>query len=750
MQTVILNAFIRAVRTFFQAAIPVYIAGIAGATDFAGLGSTTLLQAASIAGVIAAYCHAWDTMQFMVQTLTRLFEPPPRLLRRYSNILTVAANHKGVLDVDTVKGCTEGTKAYPDGCYGECYAKRIADRYGFDFTTSVSRRWLGPWHMSTLRLLAVKHPSNWYRVGTHGDPSHDWEHTVAVMGQMHGCGKTPVVITKHWGVLTDQQINLCRKYGAVFNTSVSGLDTDVETTHRVSQMERLQDGGVKSVARVVSVHYGTTEWAQECSERQEYLMSLPFQIIDNPLRVSRDNPRLARGDIVARSIKGAVGGGTLVSVDPKSDTFLGHCEECPDQCGVAADDLVPAVADGQTSLWESTVVFEHVKAVTGSGYEEAVAALAIEDGIAHRAARKNMQKHSAIILTINDTFAGFFTTAIITTDPRSKFETPQVFESVGFETYLKMSGFHYMVKGEPATVRMKLLAHMTMVNVWKTTGGDWLRLKKEWKAKLEAEGEKHGIPNPGYASRDGCWQGTNGFANVVTGRAHNGNASVLDPVACEVILRFFMPTDGHRVYNPFGGGVQFGFVTGSYGYEYVASEIRQNQCDANNQLCSCYESVKWVQSDSATYHPEGMFDLVFSCPPYYKVETYLDYDGKPPAGEINSLPTYEEFRETLFAGYRIAIEHLNDGCFFAIMTGDSRDNKGAYYCSEAETELFLKGAGLSVYNRIVYVEGAFTRLAQAKVTLNTRKFPKCEQKIIVAYKGDMSKISERFAPVGRL
>jgi len=172
--------------------------------------------------------------------------------------------------------------------------------------------------------------------------------------------------------------------------------------------------------------------------------------------------------------------------------------------------------------------------------------------------------------------------------------------------------------------------------------------------------------------------------------------------------------------------------------------------NANNLLVTDYPGVTWVPSDSSTYHPEGMFDLVFSCPPYYKVEKYLDYDGQPPEGELNSIPTYEEFRETLFAGYRIAIDHLSDNSFFVVMTGDSRDGKGAYYCSEAETELFFKQEGLSVYNRIVYVEGSFTRLAQAKVTLNTRKFPKCEQKIIVAYKGDMSKIAERFAKIGRL
>jgi hypothetical protein len=325
-----------------------------------------------------------------------------------------------------------------------------------------------------------------------------------------------------------------------------------------------------------------------------------------------------------------------------------------------------------------------------------------------------------------------------------------MFESVGFETYLKMSGFHYMCRGTAEQARWKILAHITMTNVWDSTRGKWLELKKDWREKIEATGKALNIPNPMFASRDGCWQGTNGFANVVAGHAHNGNASVLDSVACEVVLRFFMPREGRRIYNPFGGGVQFGYVAGSYGYEYLASEIRKNQCDANNALCSYFPGARWVQSDSSTYAPEGMFDLVFTCPPYYKVEKYLDYDGKPPAGELNSLDTYERFRDTLFAGYTKAIEHLNDGCFFVVMTGDSRDSRGAYHCSEAETELFLRDSGLAIYNRIVYLEGEFTRLAQAKVTLNTRKFPKREQKIIVAYKGNTADIQERFAKIGRL
>jgi hypothetical protein len=58
---------------------------------------------------------------------------------------------------------------------------------------------------------------------------------------------------------------------------------------------------------------------------------------------------------------------------------------------------------------EKKLEFITVESVIGSGYEEDVSKLAIEDKIAYRAARKNMQIHSAIILKINDNFAGFFT-----------------------------------------------------------------------------------------------------------------------------------------------------------------------------------------------------------------------------------------------------------------------------------------------------------------------------------------------------
>tara|TARA_R110000822_G_scaffold17244_6_gene58286 strand:- start:3046 stop:4446 length:1401 start_codon:yes stop_codon:yes gene_type:complete len=460
----------------------------------------------------------------------------------------------------------------------------------------------------------------------------------------------------------------------------------------------------------------------------------------------------------------------------------------------------------QLKIFKEKLTFEKVDSVIGSGYEEEVAKLAIEDKIAYRAARKNMQIHSAIILKINDEFAGFFTfeinhdakefcllqsamyprfkdekiygdmvnkiiecntfgyPMIMTVSKKHDLENPKVFTKLGFKINIDKNDFVYMVYGELSQVRVKLLVHTAMTNIWRSTSGGWLKIKREWNRQLDEAGIAHNIPNPRFASREGCWQGTNGFSNVVlskkvvsdgkiehkNGKSLNGNASVLDPTACEIILRMFMPKSGVRVYNPFGGGVQMGFVTGGCGFEYLSSEIRQNQCDANNALCSDFYNTKWIQSDSSKFTPKQKYDLVFTCPPYYKVEKYIDYDGTSPEGELNDMGTYEQFRDTLFEGYKNAINALNNNCFFVVMTGDSRDKKGAYYGCESEHELFFKGQGLHIYNKIIYLESEFTRFSQAKKTLHNRKYPKADQKILVFYKGDMSKIKELYPNIGRL
>jgi hypothetical protein len=259
------------------------------------------------------------------------FKPRPKGL--YLPILTVVKNRKGVIDVDTVKGCTLGMRAYPDGgCYGECYAYKTAKQYGLDFSTSVSRKIADREHMETLTRIMQGFTAPWYRVGTAGDPCHDWNNAVVVCRALRYANKIPVIITKHWLTLSDEQILQLKKLSAVFNTSVSGMDTDAELTHRICQASRIKQFGLRSILRIVTCNYGVSNWAKSCNDKQRYLFSLgPF--IDNPFRATSKNARVIGGDIIMRRVVDAVGGGKFVSLH-NDGVYLGTCPGCPDQCGV--------------------------------------------------------------------------------------------------------------------------------------------------------------------------------------------------------------------------------------------------------------------------------------------------------------------------------------------------------------------------------------------------------------------------------
>ena len=191
----------------------------------------------------------------------------------------------------------------------------------------------------------------------------------------------------------------------------------------------------------------------------------------------------------------------------------------------------------QQKLFTDKIDLIKLDTIIGSGYETKIAELALIDKIAYRAARKNMQIHSAIVLKINDEFSGFFTfqvnhdakefcllqsamyedkkdkdiyslmiekiieqntfgyPMIMTVSRKHDLECPKVFHKIGFKTYLVKSDFEYMVYGELSQIRLKLLSHIALTNLWNSTTGEWLKIKKEWNEKIEDAGKKYNIPN---------------------------------------------------------------------------------------------------------------------------------------------------------------------------------------------------------------------------------------------------------------
>ncbi len=152
-------------------------------------------------------------------------------MKTYKGVITLNKNSRGCYIIDTVKGCSAGALYEGKGCYGDCYAKNIADRYGFDFLTVKTRKFeenndqfymLGfsdNAHKSQIirEIKAADMP--FIRIGEMGDPSLDWAHTFNVVKEIYQAGKPIVIITKHWKTIPDAALKDIEKFKLCINPS---------------------------------------------------------------------------------------------------------------------------------------------------------------------------------------------------------------------------------------------------------------------------------------------------------------------------------------------------------------------------------------------------------------------------------------------------------------------------------------------------------------------------------------------------
>jgi hypothetical protein len=248
----------------------------------------------------------------------------------YSEHISLNKNFRGVYELDTSKGCSYGMALNKAGCYGECYANRAAKRYGINFSKTIYRNFKDIKHINDIRNQIYNIDTKFIRVGVTGDPSSNWEHTLKIINLIGGI-KPIILITKHWKLFTNTQLNKLAKYNLCINTSISALDNTLLIKHRLNEYNRLKSY-CKSVLRVVSCDFNTNNLTgMVYNNIQEMLFSNSF-VIDNVLRVNENNP-LVKMDIIKTEKHKFLSTTSLFSKKNKN-TFTGFCKDCPDQCGL--------------------------------------------------------------------------------------------------------------------------------------------------------------------------------------------------------------------------------------------------------------------------------------------------------------------------------------------------------------------------------------------------------------------------------
>lgn len=252
-------------------------------------------------------------------------------MREYSNIISLTKNSRGIYSLDTSIGCSSGMSNEVGGCYNDCYAAKSSKLYGYDFSKTVLRSFKDEKHRALIVNKINKIPLDFVRIGTSGDPSENWEHTINIIKCIENCNKEIVIITKHWTNLSELQLAYLGTVNVCINTSVSALDKPHLLENCLLQYHTLKKY-CKSILRIVSCDFNLDNpKGFELSKIQTELFK-NTETLDTVLRVNKNN-NLVKSKIIKVEQSTFLGKKTIVSKF-KKNTYFGECSKCHEMCGI--------------------------------------------------------------------------------------------------------------------------------------------------------------------------------------------------------------------------------------------------------------------------------------------------------------------------------------------------------------------------------------------------------------------------------
>jgi hypothetical protein len=277
-------------------------------------------------------------------------------------------------------------------------------------------------------------------------------------------------------------------------------------------------------------------------------------------------------------------------------------------------------------------------------------------------------------------------------------------------------------------------------SVLDTKTGRWQDRKRDW-SSLGIQSE---------LGRDGELTFSNSMAWFDYYRVKEGerqtsqkqDTSIFDPVLCELVYSWFYPNQtNHGILDPFAGGSVRGIVAARLGLQYTGIDLRREQIEANYGQAlkiPCDPKPHWICGDSDQIHSlvGSYYDLIFTCPPYWNLETYSDLSA-----DISRIADYGLFIEKYGNILRKTVGRLHGNRFTVLALGNVRDAKGAMRDLCGDTVRIMQDAGMILYNDIVILSpiGSLPMRTNKQFSIG-RKVGNAHQRLLVFYKGDPENI----------
>lgn len=214
---------------------------------------------------------------------------------------------------------------------------------------------------------------------------------------------------------------------------------------------------------------------------------------------------------------------------------------------------------------------------------------------------------------------------------------------------------------------------------------DWPSRKSAWMLLMPSDsGRASGLCGnmDTLSARHNQWNGS------------KSGTSEMDPAICELVYSAYRP---QTVLDPFAGGPPRGYVVAHMGIHYTGHEIRAEQIKVNMSMADTLPtSIKYINS-CASRGVVGMYDMVFSCPPYFDLEQYGG--GPDDLSGMSKIHFDAMYRKILSVCY----QHLNDGGIMAMVVGN-HVRKGQYHDLEHLTKTIYYDLGIEMIGDCIIVD----------------------------------------------
>lgn len=232
--------------------------------------------------------------------------------------------------------------------------------------------------------------------------------------------------------------------------------------------------------------------------------------------------------------------------------------------------------------------------------------------------------------------------------------------------------------------------------------------------------------------------------------------SIFDPVLCELLYRWFCPIGG-SVLDPTAGGSVRGLVAATLGRTYHGIDLSAPQVQANIDQAWDWVGRNYHPDVNPTWYvgdadeilnglvddplPQGVFDFILTCPPYFDLEVYSNHPC-----DLSAMP-WQDFLGAYYSIIAAACARLADDRFAAFVIGEVRDRDGIYRNLVGHTVDAFTAAGLGYYNELHLVSPVGTLpMRTARQFVVSRKVGRTHQSVLVFVKGDPKKAAAAMDP----